>query len=143
LGRLGVGKGDVVATLICRVPFLYVAAMRTMKRGSVYTPLFSAFGPDPIVVRLTKARAGARDDGCAVSPQGRTAARAIADLEHVLIGPDVTGRLFPVRPSRLRSSQRRPGDGNHRPGATLSAGSQTVLPTVGFSPATTVEFSRR
>jgi hypothetical protein len=75
LGRLGVGKGDVVATLICRVPFLYVAAMRTMKRGSVYTPLFSAFGPDPIVVRLTKARAGARDDRCAVSPQGRTAVR--------------------------------------------------------------------
>src|SRR5688572_17933332 len=33
-----------------------------------------------------------------------------------------------------------PGDRNHRPGATLSAGSQTVLPTVGFSPATTAEF---
>ena len=30
---------------------------------------------------------------------------------------------------------------NHRPGATLSAGSQTVLPTVGFSPATTAEFT--
>jgi hypothetical protein len=29
---------------------------------------------------------------------------------------------------------------NHRPGATLSAGSLTVLPTVRFSPATTVEF---
>src|SRR5690242_20166835 len=28
----------------------------------------------------------------------------------------------------------------HRPGATLSAGSQTVLPTVGFSLATTAEF---
>src|SRR5262245_14942731 len=30
---------------------------------------------------------------------------------------------------------------NHRPGARLSAGSQTVLPTVRFSPATTVEFT--
>ena len=30
---------------------------------------------------------------------------------------------------------------NHRPGATLSAGSQTVLPTVRFSPATTVVFT--
>jgi hypothetical protein len=30
---------------------------------------------------------------------------------------------------------------NHRPGATLSAGSQTALPTVRFSPATTVEFT--
>ena len=32
------------------------------------------------------------------------------------------------------------GDVNHRPGVRLSAGSQTVLPTVRFSPATTVEF---
>ena len=30
---------------------------------------------------------------------------------------------------------------NHRPGATLSAGSQTVLPTVRFSSATTVVFT--
>jgi hypothetical protein len=30
---------------------------------------------------------------------------------------------------------------NHRPGARLSAGSQTVLPTVRFSPATLVEFT--
>jgi hypothetical protein len=29
---------------------------------------------------------------------------------------------------------------NHRPGATLSAGSQIVLPTVRFSSATTVVF---
>ena len=33
------------------------------------------------------------------------------------------------------------GEVNHRPGARLSAGSQTVLPTVRFSPATTVEFT--
>ena len=30
---------------------------------------------------------------------------------------------------------------NHRPRATLSAGGQTVLPTVRFSSATTVEFT--
>src|SRR6188768_1302321 len=34
-----------------------------------------------------------------------------------------------------------PGEMNHRPGAMLSAGSQTVLPTVRFSPATTVSFT--
>src|SRR4051812_11205617 len=33
------------------------------------------------------------------------------------------------------------GDVNHRPGAVLSAGSQTVLPTVRFSPVTTVSFA--
>jgi len=33
------------------------------------------------------------------------------------------------------------GELHHRPGATLSAGSQTVRPTIRFSPATTVEFT--
>ena len=33
------------------------------------------------------------------------------------------------------------GEINHRPGAVLSAGSQTVLPTVRFSTATTVVFT--
>ena len=33
-----------------------------------------------------------------------------------------------------------PGQVRHRPGAMLSAGSQPVLPTVRFSPATTVSF---
>jgi acetyl-CoA synthetase len=56
LGRLGVGKGDVVATLAGRIPGLYVAALGALKNGSVYTPLFSAFGPDPIVSRMTIAR---------------------------------------------------------------------------------------
>jgi len=57
LGRLGVGKGDVVATLAGRIPGLYIAALGTLKNGSVYAPLFSAFGPDPIVSRMTIAQA--------------------------------------------------------------------------------------
>lgn len=57
LSRLGVGKGDVVATLAGRIPAQYVTALGTLKNGSVYTPLFSAFGPDPIVSRMTIARA--------------------------------------------------------------------------------------
>ena len=57
LRRLGNGKGDVVATLAGRIPALYIAGLGTLKNGSVYTPLFSAFGPDPIVSRMTIARA--------------------------------------------------------------------------------------
>jgi acetyl-CoA synthetase len=57
LTRLGVKKGDVVATLAGRIPGLYIAALGALKNGSVYTPLFSAFGPDPIVSRLTIAHA--------------------------------------------------------------------------------------
>jgi acetyl-CoA synthetase len=40
-----------------RIPALYIAALGSFKNGGVYTPLFSAFGPDPIVARLTKAAA--------------------------------------------------------------------------------------
>jgi acetyl-CoA synthetase len=57
LVQLGVGKGDVVATLAGRIPGLYVAALGALKNGSVYTPLYSAFGPDPIVSRMTIASA--------------------------------------------------------------------------------------
>jgi acetyl-CoA synthetase len=57
LRQLGVGAGDVVATLAGRIPSLYIAALGTLKNRSVYTPLFSAFGPDPILSRLTIARA--------------------------------------------------------------------------------------
>jgi acetyl-CoA synthetase len=52
LRGLGVGKGDRVFTLLGRVPELYVTAMGTLKNTSVLSPLFSAFGPEPIRQRL-------------------------------------------------------------------------------------------
>ena len=52
LRRLGVGKGDRVFALLPRVPELYVACIGTLKNGSVFSPLFSAFGPEPIAARV-------------------------------------------------------------------------------------------
>jgi acetyl-CoA synthetase len=52
LRRLGVGRGDRVFALAGRIPELYVAALGTLKNGSVFCPLFSAFGPEPIRTRL-------------------------------------------------------------------------------------------
>ena len=52
LASLGVAPGERVATLLGRVPDLYVAALGTLKRGAVYCPLFSAFGPEPVRQRL-------------------------------------------------------------------------------------------
>ena len=48
----GVAKGDRVFSLLGRVPELYVAALGTLKNGSVFSPLFSAFGPQPIEARM-------------------------------------------------------------------------------------------
>jgi acetyl-CoA synthetase len=49
----GIAKGDRVFSLLGRVPELYIAALGTLKIGSVFSPLFSAFGPEPIKARMT------------------------------------------------------------------------------------------
>ena len=53
LAGLGVGRGDRVFALLGRVPELYVAALGTLKNRSVFCPLFSAFGPEPVQARLS------------------------------------------------------------------------------------------
>jgi len=52
LTALGVKRGERVFTLLGRVPELYIAALGTLKHGSVFSPLFSAFGPDPVRARV-------------------------------------------------------------------------------------------
>ena len=52
LRGLGVGPGERVSALAGRIPELYVAALGTLKNRSVFCPLFSAFGPEPIRARL-------------------------------------------------------------------------------------------
>jgi acetyl-CoA synthetase len=52
LRSLGVGKGDRLFVLAGRVPALYVAVLGALRNGTVVTPLFSAFGPEPIRTRL-------------------------------------------------------------------------------------------
>lgn len=53
LQNLGVGAGDRVYVLAGRVPELYITALGTLKNRSVFCPLFSAFGPEPLRARLT------------------------------------------------------------------------------------------
>ena len=52
LNSMGVKKGECVFTLLGRCSELYTAAFGTLKNRSVFCPLFSAFGPDPIRMRL-------------------------------------------------------------------------------------------
>ncbi|MFT3931104.1 MAG: acetate--CoA ligase [Spongiibacteraceae bacterium] len=52
LQKLNIGKGDAVFALTDRIPALYIAALGTLKNGSVFCPLFSAFGPEPIQARM-------------------------------------------------------------------------------------------
>ena len=52
LQQLGIGRGEVVCSLLGRIPELYTAALGTWKRGAVFCPLFSAFGPEPAQSRM-------------------------------------------------------------------------------------------
>jgi acetyl-CoA synthetase len=100
LARLGVGKGDAVAVLAGRIPELYIAALGALKNGSVFTPLFSAFGPEPIHSRLSIA--GAK---VLVTTEGlyrrkvEALRRSLPELQHVvLIGEAAAvGKLPAVR----------------------------------------------
>ena len=57
LEGLGIGHGDVVFSLLGRVPELYATALGTWKRGAIFCPLFSAFGPEPVCARMEIANA--------------------------------------------------------------------------------------
>lgn len=54
LRTLGVSKGERVFALMGRVPELYFAALGTLKNVSVFCPLFSQFGPEPVFQRLSR-----------------------------------------------------------------------------------------
>ncbi len=52
LHGLGVGAGERVFGLMGRRPALYAAVLGTLKNRSVFCPLFSAFGPEPVRQRM-------------------------------------------------------------------------------------------
>ncbi len=86
LGSLDVGKGDRVFLLAGRIPELYISALGTLKNGSVFGPLFSAFGPEPIRQRLSIG------DGKVLVTTAALYKRKVADLraslpqlQHVLL----------------------------------------------------------
>jgi acetyl-CoA synthetase len=57
LAQHTIARGDRVFALLGRCPELYMAALGTLKHGGVFSPLFSAFGPEPIKARMSIGRA--------------------------------------------------------------------------------------
>ena len=56
LRSLGVSRGDAVFVLCGRIPELYFAVLGGLKLGATVSPLFSAFGPEPIATRVNMGR---------------------------------------------------------------------------------------
>jgi len=52
VSALGLARGDRLFILLPRIPELYIGALGAMKAGLVVSPLFSAFGPEPIATRV-------------------------------------------------------------------------------------------
>lgn len=52
LQTLGINREERVFSLLGRQPDLYFAVLGTLKAGCVYCPLFSAFGPEPVLSRM-------------------------------------------------------------------------------------------
>ena len=90
LADRGLGPGTRVYSLLGRLPELYIAALGTLKAGSVFCPLYSAFGPEPVRARMTIGKAevliaSPRDYQRKVAP----ARDELLALKHVfLTGPD-------------------------------------------------------
>ncbi len=87
--RLGIGRGERLFVLAPRLPDLYVAILGALKAGVVVSPLFSAFGPEPIATRMNlgQGRALVTTPGL----YGRKVAPVIAripTLSHVLLIDD-------------------------------------------------------
>ena len=89
LAGLGVAKGDRVYALAGRLPELYVAALGTLKHRSVFCPLFSAFGPEPIRARLAIGQARVLVTTASLYDRKVAALRPLLPhLEHVLLVGD-------------------------------------------------------
>jgi acetyl-CoA synthetase len=92
LRELGIGPGDLVAVLTGRIPELYIAALGTLKNRSVFSPLFSAFGPEPIRTRLAIGKARALLTTESLYERKVAGIRdALPELEHVLLVGDDHG----------------------------------------------------
>jgi acetyl-CoA synthetase len=86
LKMLGIAQGDRVFVLAGRIPSLYIAALGTLKNGSVFCPLFSAFGPEPIYQRMTRGDAKVLVTTEFLYKQKVAALRSrLPKLQHILI----------------------------------------------------------
>lgn len=95
LHGLRIGRGERVFSLMGRSPELYIAALGTLKNASVFCPLFSTFGPEPVRQRLHLGSGRALVTTRALYRRKIAQIRdSLPELEHVLL-IDAEGRPDP------------------------------------------------
>jgi acetyl-CoA synthetase len=94
--ELGVQPGEAVFVLSGRTPELYVAVLGALKHRCVVTPLFAAFGPQPIAERMALGHAAVLvTTGALYERKVKPIRDTLPALRHVLIGGD---RVVPTPP---------------------------------------------
>lgn len=94
LAHLGIQPGDRVFALAGRTPEFVVTALGTLKARSVFTPLFAAFGPEPIRARVEIGQPRVLVTTQSLYRRKVAAIRdALASVEHVILIPDEAGPL--------------------------------------------------
>ena len=91
LQDLGVGPGERVFALLPRGLEVYVTALGTLKNRSVFSPLFAAYGPEPVRQRLALGDARVLVTTAALYRRKVASARdQLPGLRHVLLVDDDT-----------------------------------------------------
>jgi len=86
LQKLGVTRGECIATLLTRSPELFSVVLGTLKAGGRCCALFSAFGPEPLKTRLQLGRVRVLVTSESLYRRKVLAIReALPELTHVLI----------------------------------------------------------
>ena len=100
LRSFGVGKGERVFTIMGRVPELYVTVLGALRNGCVVSPLFSAFGPEPLATRINIGEASVLVTTAAIYDRKIAKIRdRLTSLRHIILldqgvsRGDVTGTL--------------------------------------------------
>jgi|LakMenEpi03Aug12_release.lakeMendotaPanAssembly.Ray.scaffolds.fasta_scaffold08142_17 acetyl-CoA synthetase len=92
LRGLGIGKGDKVFVIMGRVPELYISMLGALRNGSVVSPLFSAFGPEPIATRVNIGAADVIVTTAAIYTRKIAKIRdQLTSVKHVLVVGDQNG----------------------------------------------------
>ena len=96
LRGLGIGKGDKVFVIMGRVPELYISMLGSLRNGSVVSPLFSAFGPEPIATRVTIGAADVIVTTAAIYKRKIAKIRdQLPSVKHVLVVGDLNDDALP------------------------------------------------
>ncbi|MDP1692076.1 MAG: acetate--CoA ligase [Burkholderiaceae bacterium] len=92
LTQFGLRRGDCLFVLAPRLPELYIAVLGGLKAGLLVSPLFSAFGPEPIATRMNLGAGRALVTTAALYQRKVAPVRArIASLEQVILIGDGDG----------------------------------------------------